>query len=69
MKRTVMGTGRSAWSIAEVAARNGVSKQFVRDEIASNRLKAKRLGRRIVVLVSAEREWLEAAPESSSRSH
>ena len=63
MKQTVMGTSRSAWSIAEVAMRNGLSKQFIRDEIAAGRLKAKRLGRRIVIPVSCEQEWLRAAPE------
>ena len=62
-KQIVMGQPRSSWSITEVAERNGLSKQFVRNEIAAGRLKAKRLGRRVVVPVSAEREWLEAAPE------
>lgn len=61
--QSVIGGARSAWSIAEVAARNAVSKQFVRDEIAAGRLKAKRLGRRVVIPVSSERAWLEAAPE------
>jgi excisionase family DNA binding protein len=62
-RENVMGQPRNSWSITEVAERNGLSKQFVRNEIAAGRLKAKRLGRRVVVPVSSEREWLEAAPE------
>jgi excisionase family DNA binding protein len=61
--QNVMGRSRSAWSIAEVAERNWLSKQFVRNEIAAGRLKAKRLGRRVVIPVASEREWLEAAPQ------
>jgi excisionase family DNA binding protein len=60
---SVIGQHRNSWSIQEVAERNGVSKQFVRNEIAAGHLKAKRLGRRVVILVSSERAWLEAAPE------
>lgn len=53
---------RASWSIAEIATRNGLSKEFVSKEIADGRLKAKRLGRRVVVLIADERAWLEQAP-------
>ena len=62
MIASVMENSRNAFSIAEIAARNGLSKQFVRLEIARGCLRAKRLGRRVVVLASDEREWLERAP-------
>jgi len=62
-KQIVMGQTRSSWSITEVAERNGLSKQFVRNEIAAGRLKAKRLGRRVVIPAVSEREWLDAAPD------
>lgn len=61
--QSIVGRSRSAWSIAEVAERHGVSKQFIRNEITAGRLRAKRLGRRVVILLAAEKEWLEAAPE------
>jgi len=59
----VIAPSRSSWSVAEVAKRNALSKQFVRIEIACGRLKAKRMGRRVLVPVAAELEWLASAPE------
>jgi excisionase family DNA binding protein len=60
---SVIGQDRSSWSIEEVAKRNGLSAQFVRLEITRGRLRAKRVGRRVLILLASEREWLETAPE------
>ena len=65
MKSNVIGNSRNAWSIAEVAERNSVSKQFVRLEIQRGKLKAKRLGRRVVVLSVEEQNWLQQAPQQA----
>ena len=59
----VIAPNRSTWSVAEIAKRNGLSTQFVRLEIARGRLKARRMGRRVLVPVAAELEWLASAPE------
>jgi excisionase family DNA binding protein len=61
--RRIIGQPRNAWSIAEVAERNGVSRQFVRLEIARGRLKAKKIARRVLIPVSAENAWLDSASE------
>jgi excisionase family DNA binding protein len=64
---TVIGQNRSSWSILEVARRNGLSLQFVRLEIARGRLKAKRFGRRVLIPVQSERDWLESAPDRAEQ--
>lgn len=53
--------GRSAYSVAEVAQRAGVSEQFVRNEIHAGRLRAVRPGGREVARVLPEDEalWLQ----------
>lgn len=55
---------RRAYSIAEVAIAYGLSKSFVRLEIARGRLKALRVGRRVVIPRDAIGGWLEGAPSS-----
>jgi len=60
---SLVAHARSAWSIREVARRNDLSAQFVRLEIARGKLRAKRIGRRVLIPVTAEKEWLENAPE------
>jgi hypothetical protein len=60
---SVIGHNRSCWSILEIAKRNGLSAGFVRLEIARGRLKAKHVGRRVLISVASEREWLDSAPE------
>ena len=61
--KNILYQQRNCWSIAEVAERNGVSKQFVRLEISRGRLRAKKVSRRILISVQSEAEWLENAPE------
>jgi excisionase family DNA binding protein len=51
LKRTmVTSEERMAWSVAEVAARLGVSRNFVLGQISRGVLRARRLGRRVVIL-------------------
>ena len=65
MTQSVIGQ-RNAWSIAEVAKRNGLSRAFVRLEIARGRLRAKRMGRRVLIPVVSEREWMQSAPDRTN---
>ena len=43
-------TNRVAWSVSEVAASTGLSRGFVRSEIKHGHLRARRAGRRVLVL-------------------
>jgi excisionase family DNA binding protein len=56
-------TNRRAWGVNEVAARLGVSRNFVLGQIAHGFLRAKRLGGRVVVLSEDVDAYLEAAEE------
>ena len=49
---------RIAFSVKEVAQQTGLSQPFVRLEIKRGNLRASRVGRRVVVLVTAMDEWL-----------
>lgn len=51
---------RLALSIAEISEACGVSVPFVRLEIRRGKLRALKLGRRLVVPIEALREWLDA---------
>lgn len=57
MVSSVMAGERRAYSIAEVAHQHGVSKGLVRLEIKRGRLKAIRLGRRLLVPSESIRRW------------
>jgi len=52
---------RTAFSVAEVANRNGISRELVRSQIAKGHLKAKKIGTRILILAEDERQWLESS--------
>lgn len=51
---------RLALSVAEISDVCGVSVPFVRLEIRRGKLRALKLGRRVVVPIEALREWLDA---------
>jgi len=51
-----------AHSIEEAARRASVGRMFVYSEIKSGALKARKLGRRTVILEGDLRSWLSAAP-------
>jgi hypothetical protein len=53
---------RAAHSIPDAAKRCSVSVAFLYNEIAEKRLKAKKIGRRTVVLDGDLTAWLEARP-------
>lgn len=55
---------RRAWSIAEVAARLGVSRNFVLAQVSRGALRARRLGRRVVILTEDLESYLAAAEEA-----
>lgn len=50
---------RLAWGVAEISASTGLSAGFVRHEIKSGRLQARRVGRRVLVLDADLRRYLE----------
>jgi excisionase family DNA binding protein len=52
---------RRAWSIAEVAARLGVSRNFLLAQISRGALRARRLGRRVVILAEDLDSYLAGA--------
>lgn len=54
---------RRAWSIAEVAARLGVSRHFILAQISRGALRARRLGRRVVVLTEDLESYLAGAEQ------
>jgi excisionase family DNA binding protein len=49
-------------SVKETAEKSGVCRSIVYEEIASGRLKARKLGRRTIILESDRRAWLESLP-------
>jgi excisionase family DNA binding protein len=51
-------TERIAWSVNEVSGRTGLSQGFLRKEIKSRKLRAKRAGRRVLVLDRDLRRYL-----------
>jgi len=62
-KNPVPGQGslevqRIAHSIREVSQLTGLSQPFIRLEIKRGNLRASKVGRRVVVLVTAMDEWL-----------
>jgi excisionase family DNA binding protein len=57
-ERTSVTTTRVAWSVSEVSARTGLSRGFLRNEIRRGRLRARRMGRRVLVLDSELHRYL-----------
>ena len=49
---------RIAWSLAEISEATGLSLGFLRNEVRSERLPIKRLGRRVLVLEEDLRSYL-----------
>ncbi|HEV2493244.1 MAG TPA: helix-turn-helix domain-containing protein [Terriglobia bacterium] len=58
---------RIAFSVREVALQTGLSQPFIRLEIKRGNLRASRVGRRVVVLVTAMDEWLNEGTWLSAR--
>jgi excisionase family DNA binding protein len=49
-----------AYSVAEISAMTSLSKSYVRNEIREKRLKAKRVGSRVLILSKDLQEYLES---------
>ena len=49
-------------SVKEAAEKSGVGRSTIYEAIASGKLKARKLGRRTIVLEADRREWLENLP-------
>src|SRR5438094_6138303 len=58
-RRSVGADLRLALSVADVAAATSTSVQFVRAQIRLGKLKALKVGRRILVTPDSARQWLE----------
>jgi len=61
------GSERAAYSVNEVAVRHGISPGLVRLEISRGRLKAGRIGRRVIVTEAQIARWLEESSEKAAR--
>lgn len=60
----VTATQRIAWSLADIATRTGLSLGFLRNEVRAARLPVRKFGRRVLVLDSDLRRYLD---EGSTR--
>jgi excisionase family DNA binding protein len=58
-----VGIDRRAWSIPEVCETLGVSRNFLLGQIRRGLLRARRLGRRVVVLTKDLDDYLETAQQ------
>lgn len=63
----VTSQDRRAWSIAEVSQRLGVSRNFLLGHIRAGRLRARRLGRRVVILSEDLDTYLNNAEQVGAR--
>lgn len=50
--------GRMAWSVSETSLTTGLSPGFIRKEIKAGRLRARRAGRRVLILDGDLRAYL-----------
>ena len=71
MKRTEIrppteAPARRTLSLPEIAATMGVSREFLRLEVGRGRLRAKRFGKRLLVLAEDLDEYLAAAPTAAT---
>lgn len=57
-----------AYTIADACAVVGLGRTFIFEEIRSGRLKAKKAGRRTIILRDELRRWLETLPDNDSHS-
>ncbi|QRM27374.1 helix-turn-helix domain-containing protein [Microvirga sp. VF16] len=62
MNKSEQQSERFAYSPTEFAKRLGKSRSFIYDEIAKGRLKARRMGDRIVITVDDGRDYLASLP-------
>jgi excisionase family DNA binding protein len=53
---------RKAFTIREIAARNRIGKDSVYEEVRAGRLRARKLGKRTIVLDTDEEAWRAALP-------
>lgn len=60
-------TDRRAWSVHEVCERLGVSRNFLLGQIRCGLLRARRLGRRVVILTEDLDQYLQNANEVGGR--
>jgi excisionase family DNA binding protein len=59
VKQTSVINNKFAYSIEQISEQTSLSKAFLRNEIQIGNLKAKRVGRRVLVMSSALIEYLE----------
>jgi hypothetical protein len=59
MEQTINQTQRLGWGFSEISEATGLSINFLRNEERRGNLKAKRFGRRLVVLTEDLKAYLE----------
>lgn len=52
-----------SYSVAEAVEASGVGRSFLYEQIKSGRLKARKLGRRTLILAEDMQSWLAALPK------
>jgi excisionase family DNA binding protein len=67
IQKTNITQTRLAWSVSEVASTTGLSSGFVRKEIRAGKLRARRAGRRLLVLDTDLRQYLESEEEGNAK--
>jgi excisionase family DNA binding protein len=55
---------RLAYGPIDLAQKTGTSVQFIREQIRTGKLKASKLGRRVVIPVLSIEEWLESGMQT-----
>ena len=58
-------TQKAAWSLSEISALTGLSLGYLRNEQRSGRLPVKKFGRRVVVLDTDFKKYLERGSDGS----
>lgn len=56
-----------AMSVEDIATRSALGRSFLYQEIKAGRLRARRAGTRLVVLVADAEAWLETLPDANHR--
>jgi excisionase family DNA binding protein len=60
--RPTMDTAKQAFAVREFCARYGICRQTFYDEVKRGRIKAKKLGKKTVILRSDAEKWAASLP-------
>ena len=63
VESAAVGGEKAAYTIPEFGADHGIGRSLVYEEIASGRLKCRKVGRRTIILAKDAAAWRDALPE------